>query len=187
MPQRGQGWLTFPWWLNTLLNNWSPLVCKTPKSKAASHSLTHPPHFSNWAIRGLSQHIWPVAVHNQLSWSPPSSFPTSIIHSSVKSTPHISSNSHTLTNTEKRCYHTSLPPAFHSHTWTCIQYLQQEPQLSFQNRACQRCAWRKPPAWKLLIDSPSPEACNSLRSGSKTRGKMLVIALSPTSLPIQTG
>ena len=24
LSQTGQGWLLFPWWLNTLLNNWSP-------------------------------------------------------------------------------------------------------------------------------------------------------------------
>ena len=29
MSQRGQGWLPFPWWFNTLLNDWSPLVCET--------------------------------------------------------------------------------------------------------------------------------------------------------------
>ena len=48
--------------------------------------------------------------------------------SNLSVTPHISSNSLHSPNTEKRCYHTLLPPA--CPLWTCIQYLLQEPQLS---------------------------------------------------------
>ena len=38
MSQTGQGWLLFPWWLNTLLNNWSPWYARphSPKPRACA-------------------------------------------------------------------------------------------------------------------------------------------------------
>ena len=72
----GAGVVTLPMVAQYPAQQQEPLVCEIPKSKAASHSLTHPT--LAWAISGgggggVSHHIWTVAVHNPLSWSPPSS------------------------------------------------------------------------------------------------------------------
>ena len=98
MSQRGQGWLPFPWWLNTLLNNRSPLVCETSHHIWTVVCTIHSPD--------LLQVLSPLFMVSNLS---------------VKATPHISSNSlHSLTKRREEMvgYHTLLlvPPAFHSHT-----------------------------------------------------------------------
>ena len=98
MSQRGQGWLPFPWWLNTLLNNRSPLVCETSHHIWTVVCTIHSPD--------LLQVLSPLFMISNLS---------------VKATPHISSNSlHSLTKRREEMvgYHTLLlvPPAFHTHT-----------------------------------------------------------------------